>query len=119
MTRIRRRTFCLGSATAAALYPLALKAQPQAPRVVASFSILADMARELAPAGVQVSALVGPDSDAHVYEPSPADARRLAQADRDDAADERERDGDAEVQDEPELGGDGECQLGQGRHVAS
>ena len=81
MTSIRRRTFCLGSATAAALYPLTLKAQSQAPRVVASFSILADMARELAPAGVQVSALVGPDSDAHVYEPSPADARRLAQAD--------------------------------------
>ena len=78
---IRRRTFCLGSATVAALHPMALKAQTQAPRVVASFSILADMAQELAPAGVQVTALVGPDSDAHVYEPSPADGKRLAQAD--------------------------------------
>jgi zinc/manganese transport system substrate-binding protein len=39
------------------------------------------MARELAPAGVQVTALVGPDADAHVYEPSPADGKRLAQAD--------------------------------------
>lgn len=77
----RRRALCLGTATAAALHPLALRAQPQAPRVVASFSILADMAHELAPAGVQVTALVGPDSDAHVYEPSPADGRRLAQAD--------------------------------------
>jgi zinc/manganese transport system substrate-binding protein len=81
MNMIRRRTFCLGSATVAALHPLALKAQTQAPRVVASFSILADMAQELAPAGVQVTALVGPDSDAHVYEPSPADGKRLAQAD--------------------------------------
>jgi zinc/manganese transport system substrate-binding protein len=81
MNMIRRRIFCLGSATVAALHPLALKAQTQAPRVVASFSILADMAQELAPAGVQVTALVGPDSDAHVYEPSPADGRRLAQAD--------------------------------------
>lgn len=81
MSPIRRRTFCLGSATVAALCPLALKAQTQAPRVVASFSILADMAQELVPAGVQVTALVGPDSDAHVYEPSPADGRRLAQAD--------------------------------------
>jgi zinc/manganese transport system substrate-binding protein len=81
MNPIRRRTFCLGSASAAALHPLALKAQAQAPRVVASFSILADMARELAPSGVEVTALVGPDSDAHVYEPSPADGRRLAQAD--------------------------------------
>lgn len=81
MRLILRRTFCVGSATAATLHPLALRAQTPAPRVVASFSILADMARELAPAGVQVSALVGPDSDAHVYEPSPADSRRLAQAD--------------------------------------
>lgn len=81
MNPIDRRTLCLGSATAVALRPLALQAQTQAPRVVASFSILADMARELAPAGVEVSALVGPDSDAHVYEPSPADGRRLAQAD--------------------------------------
>ncbi len=39
------------------------------------------MAQELAPAGVQVTALVGPDADAHVYEPSPADGKRLAQAD--------------------------------------
>ena len=81
MRSIRRRTFCLGSATVAALHPMALRAQTAAPRVVASFSILADMAQELAPAGVQVTALVGPDSDAHVYEPSPADGRRLAQAD--------------------------------------
>jgi zinc/manganese transport system substrate-binding protein len=81
MRPIHRRTLCLGSATLAALHPLAVRAQTQAPRVVASFSILADMAQELAPAGAQVTALVGPDSDAHVYEPSPADGRRLAQAD--------------------------------------
>jgi len=81
MKLIRRRNLCLGSATLAALHPLLVRAQPQAPRVVASFSILADMAQELAPAGVQVTALVGPDADAHVYEPSPADGKRLAQAD--------------------------------------
>lgn len=84
MTTVRpvpRRTFCLATATAAALHPLSLRAQTQAPPVVASFSILADMAREVAPAGVQVTSLVGPDSDAHVYEPTPADGRRLAQAD--------------------------------------
>lgn len=49
-------------------------------QVVASFSILADMARHLVPAGVQVGALVGPDSDAHVYSPTPGDARHLARA---------------------------------------
>jgi zinc/manganese transport system substrate-binding protein len=78
---IHRRTLLLGGAALTALHPPALQAQPPAPRVVASFSILADMAKELAPAGFQVTALVGPDSDAHVYEPSPADGKRLAQAD--------------------------------------
>lgn len=48
---------------------------------MASFSILADMARALAPPGFEVTSLVGPDADAHVYEPSPTDGRRLAQAD--------------------------------------
>ena len=81
MASIRRRNLCLGTTTLAALHPIASRAQPAVPRVVASFSILADMARALAPAGIEVTALVGPDADAHVYEPSPADGRRLAQAD--------------------------------------
>ncbi len=81
MTLTRRNTLCLAGAALVALHPLALRAQSPAARVIASFSILADMAQELAPAGVQVSALVGPDSDAHVYQPSPADGKRLAQAD--------------------------------------
>ena len=50
-------------------------------RVVASFSILADMLRNVGGDEVEVYALVGPDADAHVFEPRPADARRLAQAD--------------------------------------
>ena len=52
-----------------------------APRIVASFSIVADITRELAPAHAEVTALVGPDADAHVFEPTPSAARRLAQAD--------------------------------------
>ena len=71
----------MGAAALAALHPLALRAQAPTPRVVASFSILADIARALVPVGVQVTALVGPDADAHVYEPSPADGGRLARAD--------------------------------------
>lgn len=77
----RRQSLRLGATALVALHPLATRAQAPAPRVVASFSILADMARQLVPAGVQVTALVGPDADAHVYEPSPADGKRLAQAD--------------------------------------
>jgi zinc/manganese transport system substrate-binding protein len=50
-------------------------------KVVATFSILADMVREVGGPAVEVSALVGPNADAHVYEPTPADVRRVARAD--------------------------------------
>ncbi|GKQ51943.1 metal ABC transporter substrate-binding protein [Bradyrhizobium sp. Ce-3] len=48
--------------------------------VVASFSILADMVRNVGGNAVDVTALVGPDGDAHVYAPTPADARKVADA---------------------------------------
>jgi zinc/manganese transport system substrate-binding protein len=48
--------------------------------VVATFSILADLTRALGGERVRVHALVGADADAHVYQPTPADARVLAQA---------------------------------------
>src|SRR5689334_5094380 len=50
-------------------------------KVVASFSVLGDMVREVAGDQVQVTTLVGPNGDAHVFEPSPADAQNLAKAD--------------------------------------
>ncbi len=50
-------------------------------RVVASFSILADLARNVGGDVVEVTALVGPDADAHVFSPSPVDAKRVAEAD--------------------------------------
>ena len=49
-------------------------------KIVASFSILGDMARQIGGDNVSVTTLVGPDSDAHVYEPKPADAVAFAQA---------------------------------------
>src|ERR1043165_6301180 len=49
-------------------------------KVVATFSILADFARNVGGERVIVSALVGPNSDAHVYQPSPGDAKTLADA---------------------------------------
>jgi zinc/manganese transport system substrate-binding protein len=48
--------------------------------VVASFSILADFAREIGGDRVEIRTLVGPDGDVHVYQPSPADAQSLSQA---------------------------------------
>ena len=48
--------------------------------VVASFSLLGDLVARVGGERVRVSTLVGPGSDAHVFQPTPADARRLAQA---------------------------------------
>lgn len=71
---------------AAALGLAALLALPAAHaeervQVLASFSILADMVENVGGEHVDVTALVGPDSDAHVYSPRPTDARALAEAD--------------------------------------
>lgn len=49
-------------------------------QVVASFSILADMVREVGGQHVAVKSLVGPDMDAHIFDPTPADAKRIASA---------------------------------------
>ena len=48
--------------------------------VVATFSILADMTQRVGGDRVQVHPLVGQDADAHVYQPTPADAKKIAQA---------------------------------------
>lgn len=76
----RRRWLQATGALVIASRSQAAAAQP-APRLVASFSILADMLRELAPVDAEVGTLVGPNADAHVFEPTPAAGRRLARAD--------------------------------------
>jgi len=48
--------------------------------VVASFSIIGDFVRNVGGDSVAVTTLVGPDGDAHVYSPTPADAKRVADA---------------------------------------
>lgn len=50
-------------------------------KVVTSFSILGDMTREVAGGLADVQTLVGPDGDGHSFEPGPADAKALADAD--------------------------------------
>jgi zinc/manganese transport system substrate-binding protein len=50
-------------------------------KAVASFSILGDMVRQVGGDRVEVVTLVGPDGDAHVFSPTPADAKMLAGAD--------------------------------------
>jgi zinc/manganese transport system substrate-binding protein len=50
-------------------------------RVVASFSILADVVRQVGGDRIEVASLVGSGGDAHVYEASPADSAKIAAAD--------------------------------------
>ncbi len=49
-------------------------------RVIASFSILGDMVKNVGGDRVELTTLVGPNGDAHVYEPTPADARAVSAA---------------------------------------
>ncbi|QFR33205.1 metal ABC transporter substrate-binding protein [Ancylobacter sp. TS-1] len=73
----------LGLAGALALGLVApAAAQDAAPKipVVASFSILADFVREVGGDRVAVTTLVGPNGDAHVFQPAPADAKKVAAA---------------------------------------
>jgi zinc/manganese transport system substrate-binding protein len=78
ITRRSLTTFAFGIATLAGLVPA--NGQERKPHVVASFSILGDLVRQVGGDRVEVIALVGPNGDAHVYQPSPADASRLVQA---------------------------------------
>ena len=50
-------------------------------KAVASFSVLGDMVKNVGGDRVEVTTLVGPNGDAHVFNPTPADARTLASAD--------------------------------------
>lgn len=59
--------------------PAAATAEPL--RVVASFSIIGDLAKQVGGERIELTTLVGPNSDAHVYSPRPADAKALFRAD--------------------------------------
>jgi zinc/manganese transport system substrate-binding protein len=81
------RRFVLTAGFAAAL--LASFAAPSAAqntqqnkiRAVATISILGDLVKNVGGDRVDVTTLVGPNGDAHVYSPTPADTKKLAAAD--------------------------------------
>lgn len=60
-----------------AAFPLSVWAKMP---VVASFSIVADITREIGGDRVEVVSLVGPNQDAHVFQPKPADVKRVGEA---------------------------------------
>ncbi|WP_291011701.1 metal ABC transporter substrate-binding protein [Hydrogenophaga sp.] len=82
MTALSRRASALSLVgfAFAALSP-AIHAQTAAPvKAVASFSILGDLVKQVGGERVTVDVLVGPGSDAHVFQPTPAQARLVGQA---------------------------------------
>jgi len=66
--------------TAAPLLAVAPALAQSRIKVVATFSILGDLVSEIGGERVELSTLVGPDTDAHTYQPRPTDARTLAAA---------------------------------------
>ncbi len=69
-------------ATAALAGLAAMTGSPSAQvRVTASFSVLGDMVAQVGGERVQVTSIVGPDSDTHAHSPSPMDLRAIAGAD--------------------------------------
>lgn len=80
---IKRLTCLAASMTVLAFAVLAVPARAETTRlsVVATFSIIGDFARRVGGERIELRTLVGPNGDAHVYEPRPADAVALARAD--------------------------------------
>jgi zinc/manganese transport system substrate-binding protein len=72
-------TYILVALTLAQGFPVRAQTPAKLP-VVATFSILADFARNVGGDRIDIAALVGPDGDTHVYQPKPADAEKLRAA---------------------------------------
>src|SRR3954454_8658228 len=69
----------LGALAATLIAAIPLRAHEKID-VIASFSILGDFTRNVGGERVNLTTLVGPNSDVHVYTPAPADAKRIADA---------------------------------------
>ena len=78
---LRRTLLASVSTTTIAVMALPQMAQADEPMpVVATFSILGDMVKQIGGEHITVTTLVGPDGDTHVYQPTPKDARSVAEA---------------------------------------
>ncbi|PWB79932.1 MAG: ABC transporter substrate-binding protein [Methylocystaceae bacterium] len=72
--------FFAAAVAALAVTTAPARAESERLPVVASFSILGDLVKSVGGERVDVATIVGPDGDAHVYQPTPRDGRRLASA---------------------------------------
>src|SRR5262245_26443603 len=80
-----RATACLIAILSGVLAACQLGVTPTATgtdqlNVVATYSILGDVVENVGGDQIKLNVLVGPNSDAHAFEPSPADGVKLAEA---------------------------------------
>lgn len=83
VSRVRagRRRLLLASFAATALTAVPAPSAAKAPLpVVATFSILGDMAGRIGGDRIALTTLVGPEADAHSHEPGPSDLQNVARA---------------------------------------
>src|SRR5215813_5188772 len=76
---LTRRQALAATALAALFVGASARAQDRL-KVIASFSILGDLVKNVGGDRVEVATLVGPNGNAHVYAPSPGDAKKVADA---------------------------------------
>jgi zinc/manganese transport system substrate-binding protein len=70
----------IAAAFAVSLHAPPAVAQEKKMPVIATFSILGDLVKNVGGDRIEVATLVGPNGDAHVYAPTPADAKKVAAA---------------------------------------
>jgi zinc/manganese transport system substrate-binding protein len=75
------KLFRIAALSALASLPFTTAQAADPLKVVASFSIIGDFAKQVGGDRIVLTTLVGPDGDAHVYEPKPVDAAALAHTD--------------------------------------
>ncbi len=63
------------------LYPFSIHADPHKLNVVATFSVLGDLVKNVGGDAIDLTILVGPDGDVHTFEPTPQDDVILSKAD--------------------------------------
>jgi zinc/manganese transport system substrate-binding protein len=77
---IKPNVIAAAAGVAVALFTAGAASSQEKFKVVASFSILGDFVKNVGGDRVEVAMLVGPNADAHVYSPAPADAKKVADA---------------------------------------
>lgn len=77
---LTRRNVIMFMAAAATLAGAVPAFSQERTKVVATFSILGDLVKNVGGDRIELTTLVGPDGDAHVYAPTPGDGRKIKDA---------------------------------------